>query len=261
MKVGFISDLHIDFNYKFRVIDTLIQLCLDNEVEALLIAGDISNEIALSESFVDEVSKATNIPIYRINGNHEFYDQPYNEKFHSESAYALTQNTILLTTTGWYDFTWDSIGRIDKLMKGKTSRGRWTDFRYIDWEPSKELRNGINPAIWYTEQCIDRLTKTWKEHNYFKNKIVMIHMVPHIELLGDMIGYYETNPFFGSQNMSNLIFNKIKPSLCLFGHTHFTYDKVIQGVRCVSRPLGYAGYEWNDLDEKMNKIFEVLEIK
>jgi len=258
MRLGFINDIHIDINYKFGVIDAVINMCRINQVDALAIAGDISNEIALSKSFVSEVSNVLGIPVYSVNGNHEFYDQPFSNENYSDGAIQLTENTTLLTTTGWYDYSWYSEGRVDLLKKGKYSfsSGRWADHRYINWNSHFTG----DPCINYARDCVENLRYYWQK-NSANRYIVMLHMVPHISLLGDNPNYYYTNPFFGSEQMSNLIFNEIKPEYVLYGHTHTANDKMVDGVRCICRPLGYSEYEWNNLDEKISKIFEVLEIE
>jgi putative phosphoesterase len=262
MKLGYISDLHIDINERYNVFDALIFAARENHIDALAIAGDTSNSLTATKNFFNALYRNLGIPIYSINGNHEFYNQGYTNDFHSDYGVMVSDNTILLATTGWYDYTWDSVGRVAELKKGKSGNGgRWSDHRWIDWEDSKDIRKGQDPAIWYTNQCRDRLLDLWENSRDVKNTIVMTHMVPHISLLQTDPGYYATNPFFGSATMQSLIFDTIKPNTVIYGHTHFANETKIGNTLCTCRPVGYAGYEWNDLDRRMNTIFDVLEVE
>ena len=52
VKTGFISDLHIDINEAYPIMDLLAQECRYRQLEMLLIAGDISETPAKTISAI-----------------------------------------------------------------------------------------------------------------------------------------------------------------------------------------------------------------
>ena len=54
MKIGFISDLHTDVNREYPVMDTLAQAAMQQDLDVLAIAGDISES---PETTLREVEK------------------------------------------------------------------------------------------------------------------------------------------------------------------------------------------------------------
>ena len=266
MKIGYISDLHIDFNKDFPVLDALIKEVQEQSIETLLIGGDISNQMALTKEFVKRVTDATGVPVHYVFGNHDYYslDKGFHEDRKEQNTFPFVIGDYgFLGDTGWYDYRWytPGFGKINKLMRGKHSYGgtTWPDHRFIKWPEDAE---GDNTGRWFAKYSLNEL----KRQNAILDgmgvtkKIIMTHMVPHEDFVLKNWDYLETNVFFGSKNLSEFI-DSIKPEITLFGHTHFTYDKIRNGSWCICSPLGY-NMEWGTTDvyHEVKRKLVVLEV-
>jgi predicted phosphodiesterase len=69
MRIGFLSDLHIDFNIEIMeyVIDVILRMKYANKIDKLFLGGDISNDYLVSLEFTEETDS------YPIFGNHEYW--------------------------------------------------------------------------------------------------------------------------------------------------------------------------------------------
>src|SRR5699024_4087040 len=77
MRMGFISDLHVD-NFTYEVqdyIEVLSEIISKNELEMLVIGGDITNSYKTTSDFVEELQDQTKIQVYFIPGNHDLWDR------------------------------------------------------------------------------------------------------------------------------------------------------------------------------------------
>lgn len=79
MKIGFISDLHTDVNREYPVMDTLAQAAMQQELDVLAIAGDISES---PETTLREVEKLaacletkSGCRLVYIPGNHDMWNK------------------------------------------------------------------------------------------------------------------------------------------------------------------------------------------
>ncbi|SFK52721.1 Calcineurin-like phosphoesterase superfamily domain-containing protein [Marinilactibacillus piezotolerans] len=83
MKIGMVSDLHIDINEKAlnegETVDLLLaQFIEDKQIEILLIAGDISNNYIKSQQFIEKLKKRSGIRVYFVPGNHDYWSKEHN---------------------------------------------------------------------------------------------------------------------------------------------------------------------------------------
>ena len=260
MKLGFISDLHIDFNREHDVKSALINEYRNCNLDMLLIAGDTSNSTKITLWFLNELKKA-GLNVRAIYGNHDYYT--LDEGFFADRAQLMnwplkiTDNFGLIADTGWYNYSWHKFGSIEQLKKGRTygSGTKWPDHRFIEWPHP-------DGAEWFTQYSIDYM-RTQNEvlnHCGIKNKIIMTHMVPHYELLSQDHEFVYTNPFFGSEDLSQFI-KEVNPKICAFGHTHSPKDKMIGDTLYICSPLGY-NFEWGSrtVEQRMEVMLSIVEI-
>src|SRR5690625_4252394 len=157
MRVGFISDLHVDRNFEVSItqyLKILLQTITEQKLEMLVIGGDISNHYSTTIRFVEELQKQAEIPVYFITGNHDFWEeqdatkdtrgiyQVYKEHPQSliEDHLQLIEKYTLIGHLGWnnhavYDqeqFTPDEVER------GKFRWTYWQDKLRLDWEMSDQ---------------------------------------------------------------------------------------------------------------------------
>lgn len=259
MKIGFISDLHIDFNRPYDVIGAVIDTYNKNKLGALFIAGDISNSTLTTKTFLSLMIN-NGVNVYAIYGNHDYYSLDggfEHDRQIINNFPVILGDWAIIADTGWYNYTWHKLGSIGQLKKGKTynSGTTWPDHRYIKW-PHED------GAEWFTQHSIEEMKRQNAEVDArgIKNKIIMTHMVPHYELLEQNQEFVYTNPFFGSEDLSKFI-KDVAPAYSIFGHTHFTKDKVIDNTHYICAPLGYS-MEWGNrtVDERINLLMYIIEV-
>ena len=81
MKIGIISDLHIDSNnrrlqHDYKYVPMLSEMMADRHLDVMLIAGDISSDYQLSHDFLKELQDQSGRPAFFVPGNHEFWQPP-----------------------------------------------------------------------------------------------------------------------------------------------------------------------------------------
>jgi putative phosphoesterase len=243
MKIGFTSDLHIDHNQDYPIEQLLLAVGRQRGLDKLFIAGDISNEARTSLAFMQLLTDQ-GLETHGIFGNHDYYEHggQFMALRQQQNVFPYVINDVgIIADTGWYDYSWYEIGTYRKYQLGKYATGcRWPDHRFIKWP--EEVHG--DPACWFTRHCLDEMQRQKEvlDQQGISRKIVMLHMVPQRVLLEPGYEYMATNPFFGSARTS-LWLQNLKPEICVFGHTHFAKDRVIDDTLCISRPLGYF-CEW-----------------
>lgn len=261
MRVGFISDLHIDVNRGYGVKEAITQVCLEDKIDRLYLAGDTYNSAQQTLAFEIYMGKV-GVDTRSLFGNHEFYEvgNKFNEFRSAQYCFPdiLPGDIGVIGVTGWYDYSWARLGSLGQLRKGKTPGGTWSDHRWIKY-PEDVIGDS---ATWFLNENVKELKdqSEWLDSLGIKRKIVMLHMVPHYSLLEQSPNYIYTNAFFGSQVISDLV-NEIAPEYCIYGHTHFAKDTRIGNTEYVCRPLGYY-FEWGvdtAYDRIKNRMF-VLEV-
>ena len=155
IKIGFISDLHIDRNVERPPEDylkTLRSIVMKKKLNLLVIGGDISNHYTKTIRFVESLQKEAEIPIYFIPGNHDFWEgkdatkdtrgiyQLYKDHPQSliESPVQLTKDYTLVGHTGWYNHAVYDKEKFTptEIEEGKFRWTYWQDKLRMDWQMS-----------------------------------------------------------------------------------------------------------------------------
>jgi len=259
MKIGFISDLHIDINSDYPVVQSLKQVIREKEVEMLVLAGDTFNMAELTVEFARSLEKELGIIVKFIFGNHEYYETNNNFNYwraqQSVFPFVVDDYTII-GDTGWYDYSWAlSDGGLIRKGKAKGLGGTWSDHRWIKY-PEEIVGD---TATWFHNENYKSIEKQSKMIQTNKT-IVVMHMVPHYKFLVSTPEYRTTNAFFGSEPISKLI-TSIAPNYCIYGHTHWAKTNDIGNTQYTARPIGYY-FEWNNkIYDRINKYMLVLDTK
>ncbi|KAL7116893.1 hypothetical protein ACP275_03G034600 [Erythranthe tilingii] len=239
-KVFVVSDLHTDYPENMSWVKSLPRRTDDNDV--LVVAGDVAETCA---NFVQTMSflKDKFHHVFFVPGNHDLWlrreETPYLdsvdklEKLLDECRKigVITKPTIvgglgIIPLYSWYheackDFhvcKWS-----DGLKNGDTSLARYFD--------------SLNEENWETVE--DILTRC-------SHIISFSHFVPRQELCPEKrMLYYPNLPKIIGSNYLETRIRAIHgaeggPSAChVFGHTHFCWDAIIDGIRYVQAPLAY----------------------
>lgn len=264
-KTGVISDIHIDINKDYAVIDELAKYSKQNELELLLIAGDISSYPELTLDAVSQLEAKSGAKVLYVPGNHDLWnkDSKYedNDKIYelylndehclSGKTYE-TDNHIIIGDVAWYDY---SFGNHDKFsisdFEKMTHDGRtWQDSLFNKWS-----QNNQKKSDWFVEKFQSQIDK-----NTSKKIVLMTHMITHERFAvpeeREMWKYF--NAFLGSKKLKELcITNQIKYSIC--GHVHYRNTFMESKVTWMCRCLNYHT-EWLGAKEISSQIADAMEI-
>ncbi len=249
MKIRVLSDLHLEFQEWSPP---------GSEADVIVLAGDIH----VGSSGVEWARRSfPSIPIVYIPGNHEFYGKHIaamtEELFTAGERFgvdvldgrcALIGGVRFLGATLWTDFAlWGTEpSSIDRSM-AEAQRGMY-DFRVIrcgdnrKFCPADAREIHLERVRWLRSQLADE---------FAGSTVVVTHHLPHPRSIHPRYEASNLNPAFAS-DLGDLMRPSV--SLWIHGHTHETFDYVVNGTRVVCNPRGYAPME---LNEAFDPVFTV----
>ncbi|CQR46812.1 cyclic 3',5'-adenosine monophosphate phosphodiesterase [Paraliobacillus sp. PM-2] len=258
MKIGIISDLHIDVNSNEQVSISDFEKIVGNEIlkqkiDLLLIAGDVSNDHVLSHQFIENVKQLTNRTILFVPGNHDYWMKGQEDKDSNkvldyfkvqeesiiEKPYIINNEWAVVGHSGWYDYTFAAKRfSIDQLSK-RTYNGRvWQDKLNTDWKMddpalSKKFASAVQADL---EKVKD------------KKIILMTHMVTYknfgVKMPHPMFDYF--NAFIGSSDYDQLL-EKYPIKYSIMGHVHYRKREKQNGITYICACVGNRN-EWHTVD-------------
>lgn len=267
MKIGAISDIHLDVNEGYPVIEAICNRIREEQLDVLLVAGDISNSCRTSIPSLDRLNEEAGIPVYFVPGNHDMWDQEEEfgdarkiyEKYASRSdclcgkITKLNEECVVIGNIGWYDYSFGASDYSEEEFLKKAHNGRvWQDSIMVKWHQSdKDFHMKILQDLEEKIQSCEG-----------KKIIVVTHMVgiPELKVPTERPDWDYFNAFLGSEEYGEL-FEKYKVDYSIMGHVH--YRKALQknGVdyRCVC--LNYHT-EWKsgDLAKEVGEAMQVIEV-
>ena len=210
MKIGILSDLHLEF-YKdpLQLIESLPWgLDETQEADILIIAGDIHPNSNIRQTCLQKLEELIGIPIEFCLGNHDFYGSTV-ETF--KSTWMFQEKKFACTTL------WTKLNKEDETYAKYIS-----DFHRIRGL-SFDKWNELNENQWQFLQDEDA-------------EIVITHHLPtpqhiHPNYTNDPLNVFFTN---------DLDVTKLqKCKLWISGHTHSPLDFSHNGIRFIVNPVGY----------------------
>ena len=267
MRIGMITDIHIDINVDSDIETNLYQVIEEKKIDCLIIGGDVSNHYHTTINTVNRIKKNAGIEVYFVPGNHDMWDEKgeFSDSFTiykkyeehpfclSSGAKILNDQWVVIGDVGWYDYSFgDSRYTLQEFEKMHAFERTWKDSEFVRWNKSNQEIN---------EFFLQKLTTEMNKHKD-KNLILVTHMVSKNEFTvndGREIWKY-FNAFLGSKQLGRL-FEESKVKYALMGHVHFRADKKLNGVHYICPCLGYST-EWksdpvNCLEEIRNSMFLV----
>lgn len=256
MSFAVISDIHIDRNKNYDVINQIVESVSKSNVSALLLAGDISNEYKKTIDTIEYLKQQLKIPVYYVPGNHDMWSEDL-EHTSTQSIYEayeqdsncllhgcvqLDEDTTLIGDIGWYDYSFGS----SKFSKEDFERMNYLDRTWQDklknqWTDNNEAAN---------QRALERLEKQLRQVKT-KRIIVMTHMVPIEEFTvtnpNEMWQYF--NAFIGSKKLHEL-YQKYNVTYGICGHIHYRKRIIKDGITYICPCLNYES-EWVEKDCKI----------
>ena len=239
MRIRVLSDLHLEFcDWTPPVVDA----------DVIVLAGDIHVGVSGLE-WAREQFPAT--PVIYVAGNHEFYRGQMKGVFAAlrEAADRLGVHlldadefvlggTRFLGATLWTDFALYGTGsRIVQAMNDATQG--MNDFRLIHHSEEELFRPEHSRDIHLAQV-------NWLEGKLAEvvdgPTVVITHYLPHAHSIHPKYEGDRLNPAFAS-DLSRLVRPPV--TLWIHGHTHESFDYLVNGTRIVCNPRGYLPMEPN----------------
>lgn len=266
MKLGFISDLHIDVNPKETMDDYFIAISkaiFDKELDYFFIGGDIANHYSITLDFVEKLQTQVNIPVYFVPGNHDYWQRDemllsgdeIHQKF-VEHPQSLMKKPVKInnryTVVGhgvWYNHAYyaDRFSS-EELEIGKYRHGRWQDKKFIQWhktdkEVSKQFAAELEKDLESVQT--DAIILVTHMITYPAYIVPMPHKV--FDFFNAFIATDDILPFYDQYPISHSI----------MGHVHFRAQRDYKNTKMIVNSLGYRR-QWrtkNISDELKQSIY------
>jgi len=220
MKASFVGDIHGDYRYIRRLDINTIQLgdfdLRGYSIWGNLFTGDESKKIKI-ENF--EISDGKR---YFIDGNHDFFPALNTD---AEEPYEVESNIIHIPR-GFVSDRVMFIGGADCVPHDRALRKEG-----IDWFPEEAISKKQFNRICDTKKDIEVIVS----HDcpqFVVNEIVTARAKYNGYSSGNMLYSLPSNKAFEG------IFERFNPSLWIFAHHHFSFDKVIRGCRFICLNIG-----------------------
>jgi predicted phosphodiesterase len=238
MRVFAVSDLHLDYAPNLAWVEKLS--LQDYQNDALILAGDISDRLALLEDGFEALKRRFAVVLY-VPGNHDLWVHREHlhdsfEKFEIVRKAALERgigmtpfrhdDVAIVPLLGWYDY---SFGNPDDYLKGA-----WTDYRACRWP------EGYDDAA-VTRWFVDRNPSGPLPETVGADKIITFsHFLPRIDLMPDRIPekHRKLYPILGTSALDSQI-RQLGASLHIYGHSHVNRHVTIDGVTYINNAFGY----------------------
>lgn len=236
MKIGYMSDYHVDMGNRFIDCGTTF----DQQVDILIIAGDIGNRQQLV-SFVDsliDIMIGTKIVI--VLGNHDFYNHVgmtiddhikfYKEQFANDPVEILVHGEVfsyhgvnIVGATLWSDLG-EQYNHIIGMQCSLTARHGITDFELI---PNLDINTMRDEYEKDRKGIIGSLSSLDMD-----NTIVVTHFSPSIDVRN---AFYPLEPlsYYFCGYMDDVI-QRFQPKYWIYGHTHGNNDDIVIGDTIVT---------------------------
>ena len=252
MKLGVISDIHLDVNEQYPVVELLAKEAERRKLEGLLLAGDISNGPKSTLRHLEQMKKRLPVPFWFVPGNHDMWDQEqeYMDSWQIYEEYKKYEeclcgksvqvgNSILLGNIGWYDYSFgDEAYSIEDFQK-KSRNGRvWQDSILVRWNrDDRQLAKAM---------C-EELEEIIKEHKG-KRTISVTHMIalPELKVPLERVNWDYFNAFLGSRELGEM-YERNGVSCAVMGHVHYRKRILKNQVDYVCACLNYHT-EWQTQD-------------
>ncbi len=268
MKVGCISDIHIDMNREFDVLGVLAQTARKKQLDALVIAGDISNHYTTTLAFLKQLGVRMEIPCYFVPGNHDLWDESgtcrnteeifkqYQEHPHCliGRGIPLAGDWVLIGNTGWYDYSFSSPKyQWEDFAKRKLGQRTWMDSINVRWGKA-DRQVHLSMLAQLEEQMV---------RNRGKKLIAVTHMLPdaYFTVPESVPEWDYFNAFLGSRDYGGL-YEQEEVQYAVCGHVHYRKRYQKQGTKYICACLNYHT-QWAvaSCEVEMEHALTVIEIE
>ena len=272
MKIGILSDIHVDINYsdKDLVTPSICKYIKKHSLDMMIIAGDVASDFNLTLDSLRDIEDIGKVPCLYVPGNHDIWTENYPEKTsweiyellksHSHNLangpYELGNDWVVIGDLGWYDF---SFGDSDKYSPSDFTKMKYEDRIWQDSIKAAWDRSTLEMHRYF----LDKLEKQLIKYQY-KKIILVTHVLPIVDFTVQppSLMWEYMNAFLGSSEYGKLISRYPNIKFAVSGHVHYRKQKIIQGTEFICNCLGYRSewYENDDADTEVKRSMITIEI-
>ncbi|WP_059747391.1 metallophosphoesterase [Staphylococcus haemolyticus] len=269
MKIGTISDLHIDRHPKLEpqaYLDALVYIVEQRNIELLLIAGDMSNDYLQSYQFIQDLKEKCRIPNLFVPGNHDYWTSEASlsskqiYEFYASKPdcligkpYVVNDHWAIAGHTAWYDYSYaDDKFDLDRIKRGKYYGATWQDKVKIDWDIDDRVLS--KEAAKQIQEDLDQVKD--------KHIILMTHIVTHPKFIVPMphriFDFF--NAYIGTKDFDEF-YSTYSIRYSIMGHVHFRKMINENGITYICPCLGYQR-QWrtSDINQEINNALVSFDI-
>lgn len=263
LRVGFISDIHVDVNASScgpaGPAAAIALAAREKKLDILVIPGDISGDWTLSLRTLERIRQDAGIPVHFVPGNHDLWNthhpdmdarRIYDRLMEDEGN--LARGPIALPgsgsgwaiagDTGWYDFSFgdDAIPEAD-FHSMQLGRRVWQDRTHAKWgAPAPEIH------AWFMERIKRSLDAA---AGLGRHLVFVTHVVQRREFTvpPQWKSWHYFNAFLGSGQYGELAAAR-GVAISAFGHVHFRKHGLYGVTEHICPCLGYARQWWDPQD-------------
>jgi hypothetical protein len=188
-------------------------------------------------------------------GNHEFYDanfptalaKVWNATLDHENLYIVDKETVVLNdvafvcATMWTDFDNNNVMTMHEA-------GLWmNDYKSIRTGPECEpWRQKLRPLDTLTDhkRAVGYIfPEIVKQKEAGKKVVVVTHHLPSFKSVHESLQGDTLNGAYASELFEDIA--DTKPNVWIHGHTHNSFDYMLEDTRVICNPRGYKGHEMN----------------
>ncbi|MGN0203565.1 MAG: metallophosphoesterase [Coprococcus sp.] len=252
MRIGLISDLHIDINKNYPILEMTAEAADAKEADVLVIAGDISETPEVTLSAMEQLRRLCSCPVYYVPGNHDMWNKncpgmktediyrAYREDncCLSGKKVVLEKDGVRLALTGdigWYDYSMASSEYTREQLERMSIGARtWQDKLFNQWTDNNELQMSVS---------LEKLEKQLMACGDLP-VLAVTHMLPVRDFCVPESqkdwGFF--NAFLGSTALEELYQHyPVRYAVC--GHVHYRSQVKRNGILYICPCLGYHS-EW-----------------
>lgn len=260
MRVLIVSDLHLEF-WKEHTPVNIFRNSPEPKPDVVILAGDIHNG-AKAVRWAAEMFAG--IQVIYVMGNHEAYGSSIeqtekeilNECAKFENVQFLNCNEFIfknvrfLGCTLWTDF---KLFGAEKLQEAMIESALYVnDYNAIRLKAKGYRKLSTNDTAGIFSQHKNWL-KSKLDETFDGKTVVITHMCPSFQSVHDRYKSSLASAAFSS-NLEELV---VKADYWIHGHTHDSYDYVIDKCRVICNPCGYPFRTGSPENKDFNPIFIV----
>jgi len=272
MKIGFISDIHIDVNREYSILEEISEHIREENIDVVVIAGDISEDASTTIEAMEKLEKSSQASIYYVPGNHDLWSDDLRllptsviyEKYKNDSR-CLVDNPVLLKgkketfaligDVGWYDYTFgDAQFNISDFERMNYNNMTFNDTIKNSWTIDNRGQS---------DYFLNKLKNQMDKYKEFP-MILVTHMLPikDFTVPKEHKNWNYFNAYLGTNKLQKL-YEKYCVKYAVCGHVHYRKEIEKHGIHYYCACLNYHN-EWpsttQNSKQQISEAFACIEI-